>query len=103
MARVELTATAVEDLTLMTTVLSLPDDTTERVRRALEPLADFPRLGPELDGRWAPLRFILGPWRWMLIVFTNEEDADRVVIVTIQDARSSAALHPRGGGMPPSS
>lgn len=91
MARVELTATAVEDLGRLTAVLSLPDDTTDRVRRSLEPLADFPRLGPELGGRWAPLRFILGPWRWMVILYTHEEDADRVVIVTIQDARSSAS------------
>jgi plasmid stabilization system protein ParE len=90
-ARVELAAAAVEDLTRLTAVLSLPVDTTDRVRRSLEPLVDFPRLGPELGGRWTPLRFLLGPWRWMLILYTYEEDADRVVIVTIQDARSSGA------------
>lgn len=91
MARVELAAAAVEDLARLTAVLSLPDDTTDRVRRSLQPLADFPLLGPELGGRWKPLRFILGPWRWMLILYIYEEDADRVVIVTIQDARSSGA------------
>ncbi|WP_370324029.1 type II toxin-antitoxin system RelE/ParE family toxin [Euzebya sp.] len=91
MARVELAAAAVEDLTHLTAVLSLPQDTTDRVRRSLEPLADFPRLGAELGGRWAPVRFILGPWRWMLILYTYEEEADRVVIVTIQDARSGSA------------
>jgi plasmid stabilization system protein ParE len=90
-ARVELTAAAVEDLTRLSTVLSLPDDTTDRVRRSLEPLADFPLLGPELEGRWVPMRFTLGPWRWMLILYTYGEDADRVVIITIQDARSSGA------------
>ena len=91
MARIELAAAAVEDLARLIAVLSLPDDTTDRVRRSIQPLADFPRLGPELHGRWAPLRFLLGPWRWMLILYTYEEDADRVVIITIQDARSSGA------------
>lgn len=95
MPRVELTAAAVEDLTRLTAVLSLPDDTTERVRGSLHPLADFPLLGPELGGRWAPLRFILGPWRWMLILYIYEEDADRVVIITIQDARSAGAATSR--------
>jgi len=33
----------------------------------------------------------LGPWRWMLVVYVYFEDDDRVVIVTIQDARSSRA------------
>ena len=91
MARVELAAAAVEDLTRLIAVLSLPDDTTDRVRRSLQPLSDFPLLGPELLGRWAPLRFVLGPWRWILILYTYEEEADRVVIVTIQDARAADA------------
>ena len=32
---------------------------------------------------------MLGPWRWMVIVYTYLEDDDRVVVVTIQDGRSS--------------
>jgi len=35
---------------------------------------------------------VLGPWRWMLIVYELFEDEDRVVIVSIQDARSSTAV-----------
>lgn len=91
MASVELAAAAVEDLDRLILTLSLPSDTRERVRRSLAPLALFPRLGPELVDRWAGLRFILGPWRWMLVVYQFDEPADRVVIVTIQDARSSRA------------
>ena len=72
-------------------VLSLPADTRARVRRSLAPLGEFPRLGPELTGRWSGLRFLLGPWRWMPLVYEYDEDADRVVILTIQDARSSSA------------
>lgn len=91
MARVELAAAAVEDLQRLSTVLSLPADTTDGVRQALEPLQDFPRLGPELTGRWRPLRFLLGPWRWMLLIYSYDADTDRVVVVTIQDARSDAS------------
>lgn len=91
MARVELATAAVEDLHRLIAVLSLPADTRERVRGSLSVLARFTRLGPELTGRWQGLRFILGPWRWMLVVYQYLEDEDRVVVVTIQDARSSAA------------
>lgn len=91
MAVVEVARAAVEDLDHLIAILSLPPDTRGRVRSALTPLADFPLLGAELSGSWAGLRFLLGPWRWMICVYTYEPDADRVVIVTIQDARSSSA------------
>ena len=91
MARVELAHVAVEDLDRLIAILSLPADTRDRVRRSLEPLAEFPRLGPELTGRWQGTRFVLGPWRWMLLVFEHIESEDRVVVLTIQDARSSSA------------
>ncbi len=92
MARIELARAAVEDLDRLIAVLSLSPDTRDRVRRSLTPLAEFPRLGPELTGRWAGMRFLLGPWRWMLLVYEyDEDDADRVTVLTIQDARSSAA------------
>lgn len=91
MPHVELALAAVEDLTALISTHSLPDDTRARVRTALMPLQRFPRLGPELSGRWADLRFVLGPWRWMLLVYRFDEAADRVVVVTIQEARSSGA------------
>lgn len=90
MARVELSTSAVHDLERLIRSHSLPDDTRARVRRSLEPLARFPRIGPELVGRWQGLRFVLGPWRWMIVVCVFLEDEDRVVIVTIQDGRSSS-------------
>lgn len=91
MAQVELAVAAVQDLQRLIAVMSLPGNTTTRVRQALLPLQDFPRLGPELTGRWRPLRFLLGPWRWMLLIYSYDEDTDRVVVVTIQDARSEVA------------
>ena len=91
MARVEVARAATEDLDRLIRVLSLPSDSRERVKRCLRPLAQFPRLGPELTGRWEGFRFILGPWRWLLVVYVYEESGDRVVVVTMQDARSSTA------------
>lgn len=91
MAKVELAAAAVTDLDRMIRTHSLPADTKRRVQRSLAPLRRFPHLGAELTGRWRDFRFVLGPWRWMLIVYVVLEDADRVVVVTIQDARSSSA------------
>ena len=91
MAKVELSAVAVEDLDRMIVTHSLPADTRQRVKRALAALEQFPRIGRQLEGRWRPMRFILGPWRWMLIIYTYQEADDAVFIVTIQDARSSTA------------
>lgn len=61
------------------------------MRTVLTPLAAFPGLGRELEGRWSPHRVLLGPWRWMLLIYRLDTDNDRVVVVTIQDARSSTA------------
>jgi plasmid stabilization system protein ParE len=88
---VELTAVAVDDLDELIDVLSLPSDTKQRVRRSLAALQQLPQLGPELSGRWSGLRFLLGPWRWMVLVYRYDPDADRVVVITIQDARSASA------------
>ena len=90
MARVEITRAAVEDLDRLVAALSLPADTRERVRSNLRPLVEFPRIGTELTGRWEGLRFTLGPWRWMLLVYEYHEADERVVVLTIQDARSSS-------------
>ncbi len=89
MAQVEVARGASEDLDRLIKTLSLSRDTPDRVKRSLQPLARFPRLGPELTGRWAGFRFILGPWRWLLIVYAFLEEDERVVVVNMQDARSS--------------
>jgi plasmid stabilization system protein ParE len=91
MARVELAHAAVEDLERLILTHSLPPDTKERVKRSLRPLEDFPYIGAPLAGRWRGFRFLLGPWRWMLIVYEYFEEEQRVVVVTIQDGRSARA------------
>ena len=92
MARVELAAAAVEDLEDLIRTHSLPTDTRKQVARSLQALIEFPRIGPALAGRWDGFRFILGPWRWLILVYVYDEAEDRVVVVTIQDARSSTAV-----------
>ena len=91
MAKVRLSVPAVEYLDRMIVTHSLPGDTRLRVKRSLRVLEQFPRIGRPLEGRWEPMRFILGPWRWMLIIYSYEEPDDVVLIVAFQDARSSAA------------
>lgn len=91
MAQVRFSAIAVEDLDRMIVTHSLPADTKARVKRSLGVLERFPRIGRSLDGRWHPMRVILGPWRWMVIVYDYDESADLVIVLTIQDARSSTA------------
>ncbi len=93
MASVELAAAAVEDLDGLIRTHSLPADTRARVARSLRALERFPLMGPELGGRWEGLRFLLGPWRWLLLVYVFIESEDRVVVVTVQDARSSAVAN----------
>ena len=91
MARVVVTPTAVDDLDWLVRTHSLPADTRARVRRSLEDLVPFPRLGALLEGRWEGFRFLLGPWRWMIVVYVYDEAEDRVAIVTIHDGRTSSS------------
>jgi len=90
--RVEVSAAAVEDIARLATTHRLPADTNERIKRSVRALGRFPRLGAALaGGGWEGFHFLLGPWRWMVIVYEIDEEADRIVIVTVQDGRSSAA------------
>lgn len=92
MAKVIVAPTAAEDLRLLSERLHLPSDTRSRVRERLSQLARFPGSGEELAGRWQGFRSILGPWRWMLIVFAWDQGADQVNVVTIQDSRSADSV-----------
>ena len=70
----------------------LPPSRHEVARRAIVGLAPAaPLMGPALAGRWEGFRFLLGPWRWLVLVYVYIEPDDRVVVVTVQDARSSTA------------
>jgi plasmid stabilization system protein ParE len=90
-ARVLVAPAASDDLARMIATHSLPADTPARVRRSIEPLGQFPLLGAPLAERWCDYRFILGPWRWMLIVYAYDPGTEIVAILTVQDGRTSAA------------
>lgn len=96
-ARAELALAAVEDLESLIRTHSLPADTPARVARSVRGLEQFPLMGPALGGRWEGLRFLVGPWRWLLLLYVFIEAEDRVVLVTIQDARSSTAATTAAG------
>lgn len=91
MARVVVAQTARAQLDSLSRTHSLPTSTRERFKRSVGALRTFPELGPALEGRWRGYRFVLGPWRWMLVVYRYDSMNDRVVIVSAQDARSSVS------------
>jgi len=92
MARVIVTPEAVATLDRLIVSHSLPTDTKERFRRSIKSLETFPRLGRELEGGgYDGLRFVLGPWRWMVVVYEHDETRDAIGVLTVQDARSSTA------------
>ncbi|HEV7937056.1 MAG TPA: hypothetical protein VGP18_03420 [Solirubrobacteraceae bacterium] len=45
-----------------------------------------------MDKRWAPLRWTLGPWRWLVILYVYDEQEDCVSVLSFEDARSSGAV-----------
>lgn len=91
MARVELTQGAIGDLDRLVLTHSLPADTRERLRKSLVPLGRFPRLGATIDERRPDERFLIGPWHWLVVVYEYLEAEDRVVVLSIEDGRSSSA------------
>ncbi len=98
MAVVRVTETARQDLFQRIPEHQLPRDTSERVRERLRPLARFPLMGSPLEGRWVGSRFLLGPWRWMLLVYEYVEEFDTVFVTTIQDSRRAhSARNPESG------
>ena len=61
----------------------------ERARRGLEPLAELPRLGPDLTGLARhPLR--AWPLSLNLLAYEHTESENRVVALTIEDAHPSS-------------
>jgi hypothetical protein len=92
LARVELSPSAVKSLDRMIVTHSLPPDTRAREQHSLRIVERFPSIGRHLGDQWEGFRFILGPWRWLLIVYVYDERRDVVFVVSIQDARSSTAV-----------
>jgi plasmid stabilization system protein ParE len=90
-ARVIVTPRAQRDVNEAISALDLPDDTWARVARSLRTLETFPLAGAELGGHWAPTRFVLGPWSWMILPYSYDESSDAVYVVAMHDARSATS------------
>lgn len=87
MPRIVVSPAAADSLARLIVSHSLPADTRKRFRRSIRPLGEFPLLGRSLEGTgYAGLRFVLGPWRWMVVVYGHDADADVVSILAVEDA-----------------
>lgn len=91
MAQVTVTPRAQQDVDEAISALNLPDDAWARIGRSLRVLETFPLAGPEMFGRWVPVRFVIGPWSWMILLYRYEESTDRVYVVAMHDGRSAAS------------
>jgi plasmid stabilization system protein ParE len=91
LARVVLTPRAVADLRELVETVGLPPTTNARVQRSLRILEQFPLAGRALTGRWEGMRFLIGPWPWMILVYVHDEADDVVSVVAVHDRRSASA------------
>ena len=89
MTRVVVTEAAARSLAALIVSHSLPPDTAARIRRTLALLEQFPRLGPVVHSAMPEVRFLLGPWRWLVIVYTYRETDELVAILAFEDGRSA--------------
>jgi hypothetical protein len=87
------TPRAVEDLHDLIRALALADSTLSRVQRSLRILEMFPLAGRALTARWEDVRFLIGPWPWMLLSYVQdvEDDASFTWTGTIGARRACTA------------
>ena len=91
MARVVITPRAVADLHELTAGLGLPANALVRVQRSLRMLERFPLAGRALTGRWEGMRFVIGPWPWMILVYVHDSDGNAVYVVAVHDGRGASS------------
>lgn len=93
MARLEWSESALSGLETLVLSHHLPRDSRARVEESARPLARFPRFGPAIRtlAEGEELRFLVGPWPWLLIVYLYSEPEDRVVVVSIEDGRAATS------------
>jgi plasmid stabilization system protein ParE len=94
MATIIVTPQAQRDIEAAISALELPADSWGRIAVSLRVLETFPLAGPQLEGRWAPLRSIVGPWRWMILLYRFEQSSDQVFVIAMHDARSAGSARP---------
>jgi hypothetical protein len=97
MATVEIARIAERDLGELISSRQLPAGTRERVGHSLLTLEQFPRAGKALTGTWRGYRALVGPWGWLIAIYSYEEARDRVTVLAFHDARAAEAIF-RGEG-----
>jgi hypothetical protein len=85
------TQQARRDVLRAMSALDLPADTWPQIARCLRGLKSPPSAEGRLEGRWAPARFVLGPWPWMILLYRCDEAADEIFLVAMHDARAVAS------------
>ena len=100
MARLEWSEAALLGLEELSLTHSLPADARERIESSAAPLARFPRIGPELRAVAAggELRFLIGPWPWLVVVYLHLERHERVVVVSVEDGHAATGTSSRSRG-----
>ena len=83
MASLEISPRARRNLERLIQTHSLPESTLQRFKQSIKPLSQFPLMGSPLPGRWSSYRYILGPWRWMIVVYEYHEADNLVAIATV--------------------
>lgn len=91
MAEIIVSPEASDALNRLMRAYNLPADTNDRFKRSVDPLGRFPLMGRALERELEGKRFVLGPWRWMVIVYRYKEETDEVLILTVEDGRTSQA------------
>jgi plasmid stabilization system protein ParE len=90
--RLEWSDQALSHLERLVLTHNLPPDARERIEASTQPLRRFPLIGPEIraaaDGS---LRFLIGPWPWLVIIYLYIEADERAVIVSVEDGRAATA------------
>lgn len=103
MTRLAWSRQALADLDRLVVAHHLPADTRERIESSARPLERFPRFGPEIrtfpDG--GELRFLIGPWPWLLILYLESDEM--IGVVSIEDGRTATSTVTRRGRKPPAS
>ena len=92
MPRVVVMPTARDELDHLIETHSLPADAWRRVGRSIELLARFPRVGKKLKRPGRDVRYVIGPWRWMVVVYSYDELNNVVSVITIEDGRSRQSV-----------
>jgi hypothetical protein len=91
-ANVEIAPIARVDLDELIATRGLPADTDDHVWHSLRVLETFPLAGRALGGTWEGHRLLVGPWRWLLIVYRYVEESDLVAVVAFRDGRSGNSV-----------